>query len=299
VTFDTIPSSPVGIRMLDTLVADGFATARPLTDLTEAALYEIVTRAAVEVSSQKWSACSGRYWPWEERVSAELVEKLAGAVATSAASRWWSSGVFDRSQVWLGQDGAVPTDGRSRVACGGKPRTEIWTSSAVVGYPSAWWPVMRDGADGPPPDGPCSIWKLTPRADAHVFEIRAPSDYGRLCDAFPGPVVDGWIMPDWDAAAERYDGIHLTVDGLIRAQGVVIETDQGLAMLDNWDAESTAWLRWPVAALERIGTIEAEPAGRDVRPGRASPRARRRSSARREPSTLPTRPPHLDAPTNP
>jgi len=282
VTFDTINSSPVGIRMLDHLVGDGFATARPLTDLTEAALYEIVTRAAVEVSSQKWSTCPGRFWPWEERVSAELVERLAGAVAASAAARWWSGGAFDRAQVWLGQEDAVPTGGRSSVACGGKPRAEIWTSSAVVGHPSAWWPVMKDGADGPPPDGPCSIWQLTPQPDAQVSEIRAPSDYGRLCEAFPGPVADGWVVPDWEAAAEHYDGIHLTVEGLIRAQGVVIETDQGLAMLDNWDAESTAWLRWPVASLERIGTIEPEHVGREVRNaevgrGRVSRRARRRS----------------------
>src|SRR6478672_4283029 len=67
VSFDTIAGSPVGTRMLDHLVFDGFAGARPLTDLSEAALYELVTRAAVELSSEKWSTSPGRFWPWEER----------------------------------------------------------------------------------------------------------------------------------------------------------------------------------------------------------------------------------------
>ena len=258
-SFDTIARTPVGARMLDDLVGDGFATARPLTDLTEAALYEVVTRAAVEVSAQKWSPNPGRLWPWEARASAELVERLAAAVPVCGAARWWSGGVRERSQVWLGHGDAVPIGGRLFVGCGGKPRTEIWTSSALLGQPSAWWPVLKDGADGPPPDGPCSIWQLTPQPDARVFEIRAASDYGRLCDAFPGPVVDGLVVPDWESARERYDGVHLTVEGLIRAQGVEIETERGPAMLEHWDAESTAWLRWSVASIERIGTVEPEP----------------------------------------
>ena len=29
-------------------------------------------------------------------------------------------------------------------------------------------------------------------------------------------------------------------------------------MLDDWDAESTAWLRWSVVDLERLGTIAVE-----------------------------------------
>jgi hypothetical protein len=62
-TFDSIASSLVGTHMLDHLAFDGFASGRPLTDLSEAKLYEYVCRSAVEVSSEKWSACPGRFWP--------------------------------------------------------------------------------------------------------------------------------------------------------------------------------------------------------------------------------------------
>jgi hypothetical protein len=289
VSFDTIASTPVGTRMLDNLVGDGFAHARPVTDLSEAALYEIVADAAVEVSSEKWSACPGRAFPWEQRASAEEVERLARAVPASAAARWWSDPVGARPQVWLGRAAAAPTAGVRPRHVEGKPPTEIWTSSAVIGHPSAWWPVLRNGADGSPPDGPQSIWRLTPHPDARVFEIRAPADWQRLCETYPGPVVHGYVVPHWEAAAEHFDAVHLTVEGLIRAQGVLIDTDHGQAMLDDWDAESTAWLRWSVVSLERLGTIAVE-RREEVRRGRAFLRALRRSSARRAPSTLPTPP---------
>ena len=116
---------------------------------------------------------------------------------------------------------------------------------------------MKEGADGPPPEGPCSIWRLTPLPHARVFEIREPADYRWLCETFPGPVVDGRIGPDWEAAGEQFDGIHLTVEGLIRVQGLEIDTSRGPAMLEAWDAESTAWLHWAIGPVERLGTVES------------------------------------------
>ncbi|MDQ1468420.1 MAG: hypothetical protein QOH10_2835 [Actinomycetota bacterium] len=264
--------------MLDDLVGDGFATTRSLAELSEAALYEVAVNAAVEVSSEKWSACPGRAFPWERRASAADVERLAHAVPASEAARWWSDPVTARPQVWLGRATSVPTAGVLARHVAGKPPTEIWTSSAVIGHPSAWWPVLRNGADGSPPDSPQSIWQLTPHRDARVFEIRRPADWRRLCEVYPGPIVDGYVVPDWEAAAEDFEGVHLTVEGLIRVQGVLIGTDRGHAMLDNWDAESTAWLRWSIESRERIGSVGV-PAdeNENVRRDRAFPRARRRS----------------------
>jgi hypothetical protein len=284
VSFDTIAGSPVGVRMLDLLVADGFAGARPFVDLSEAGLYEIVTTAAEQVSSEKWSAAPGRTWPWEERAAADEVDRLARAVPASAAARWWSGTVFARPQVWIGPATAEPVDGMLARGLAGKPSTAIWTSSALAGQPSAWWPVMRDGADGPPPDGPQSIWRITPHPDARVFEIRAPEDWQWLCEAFPGPLRDGLVLPDWEAAQERFDGIHLTVEGLIRVQGLRVETAHGPAMLDDWDAEATAWLHWSVVDLERLGTVEVERTpepglGREIRRGLRRARRQNRTDA--------------------
>jgi hypothetical protein len=257
VSFDTVASSPVGVRMLDDLVVDGFATTRALADLTEAKLYEYVTRAAVEISSEKWSSVPGRVWPWEERVSSVDAERLAREVVGCGAARWWSAPVDARPQVWIGHADSAPAPRNAFAGLAGKPPTEIWTSSAVAGLPSAWWSVLKDGADSSPPVGPQAIWRLTPHADARVFEIRTPADWRWLCEAFPGPAVDGWVTPGWETATDVFDGIHLTVEGLLRCQGAEVETEHGLAKLDDWDAESTAWLRWSVVSLERLGSVSA------------------------------------------
>lgn len=279
-SFDTIAGSPVGVRMLDMLVADGSTTEDAISDLSEAALYEIVVDAAEQVSSEKWSASPGRYWPWEERVSGEVVDRLAREVPASAAARWWSGTVFDRLQVWIGGAAAAPTEGTIAPGLAGKPPTAIWTSSALAGHPSAWWPVLRDGADGSPPDGPHSIWRITPHPEARVFEIRVPSDWQWLCEAFPGPVRERLVLPDWEAARDLYDGIHLTVEGLIRVHGVELETHRGPTMLDDWDAESTAWLHWSVIDLERLGTIAVERVT-ESRPSREIRRGVRRAKRSR------------------
>lgn len=278
-TLDTIAGSPVGTRMLDLLVSDGY-DARSIEDVSEADLYEVVIEAAQEVSSEKWSASPGRSWPWEERVSAADVERLARAVPDCHAARWWSVTAFDRPQVWLGREDAEPTDGILTGALAGKPPTAIWTSSAIAGRPSAWWPVMRDGADGPPPDGPQSIWRLTAHPEARVFEIRVRQDWQWLCEAFPAPLRDGLVLPDWEAAADLLDGIHLTVEGLIRLQGVRIETFGGPTVLDDWDAEATAWLRWSVVDVERLGTVSVEEHAPEARPTRAMRRGLRRARRR-------------------
>ncbi len=276
-TFD-ITSTPVGTRMLDDLVGDGFARDRSVDDCSEARLYEFVTRAAVEVSSEKWSAAPGRFTPWEKRVSEAEGGRLARAVVACAAADWWSDWFGARPQVWIGREFSAPADDIVWPGLAGKPPSAIWTSSAVAGLPSAWWPVLREGADSAPPDGPQAIWRLTAHPEARVYEIRTPADWRWLCEAFPGPAVDGWVTPGWETATDLFDGIHLTVEGLIRCQGVEVETEHGVAKLDHWDAESTAWLHWSVVDLERIGTVSSDrstPAR--VTPGRASPRALRRS----------------------
>jgi len=274
-TFDTIASSPVGTRMLDDLVGDGFAGGRSVADCSEVELYEVATRAAAEVSSEKWSAAPGRLRPWEARVSRADAERLAREVMSSTAARWWSDAFDARPQVWIGRAYATPTARIFSSGLAGKPPSAIWTSSAVAGVPSAWWPVLKNGPDATPPEGPQAIWRLTPHPDARVFEIRTPADWRWLCEAFPGPAVDGWAAPGWEAAKQQFDGVHLTVAGLIRCQGAELETARGLAKLDDWDAESTAWLRWSLVSLERLGTV-ARSAQRRETTGSALRRAFRR-----------------------
>ena len=60
------------------------------------------------------------------------------------------------------------------------------------------------------------------------------------------------IEPEWAAVAHRLDGVHLSVAGLIAAQGVPVAGTDGLRMLWGWDTESTAWLNWRVIRTQQI-----------------------------------------------
>ena len=250
--------TPVGQRILDHLVGDRIDP-QHLETISQTALYATVTWCAEWESSLRWSPCPDPPAAWLRIASTQEGDALADAVTKCAAAQWWSAPALDRTQLWIGARDASPGPGHPSPRHYGKPHNEIWTSSALDDGSSAWWHLLRQGADSPPPDVAQSVWRLTPRADARVYEINAPDDWARLCEAFPVVVADGYVGPDWDAVAAEYDGVHLSVEGLIRAQCVEVETAYGTAKLDTWDAESTAWLQWCFDAVARVGEVEPDP----------------------------------------
>lgn len=123
-----------------------------------------------------------------------------------------------------------------------------WTSSAVAGLPSAFWPVVKNSADR------WTAWETAIRSGLRVFELCSPDDWRWLCQF--GTTVDRtglFSAPDWHAVAREFDGVHLTTEGLIRLQGVPIAHERGWTMPWEWDAECTAWFGWPVAAATCLG----------------------------------------------
>jgi hypothetical protein len=248
VSIDSLLTTPVGNYLLDELVAHADLAA---ADVTETDLYAFVTRAAAHASSARWRVPPVRIFPWDAVATVEEATALSRAVLTSAAARWWSSRALDRDQLWIGAQDATPGPGRPSPSLYSKPPNDIWTSSALDDGTSAWWPLLRAGPDSPPPEQTQSRWRLTPRAGVRVCEITSAPDWARLCETFPAP--DG--APDWHAVAHEYDGVHLSVEGLIRAQCIAIDTSHGTAMLDGWDVESTAWLRWCFDSVERVGEL--------------------------------------------
>lgn len=50
-----------------------------------------------------------------------------------------------------------------------------------------------------------------------------------------------WVVPDWPAVADQFDGVHLTMMGLLTFQGLPVATPLGATALLGWDSESTCW----------------------------------------------------------
>jgi hypothetical protein len=125
--------------------------------------------------------------------------------------------------------------------------------------------------------GPASRWHLPVRQAARIFEIGSPSDWASLVGRYPKGAKGlhaGWelpgpnqhpdevrtlaqttgqhalrttafrhLLPDWGAAANDYDGVHLSWAGFLTAEGYVADLGDGsLTMLRYWGSERTLWL---------------------------------------------------------
>ena len=123
---------------------------------------------------------------------------------------------------------------------------------------------------------PVSRWWLPIERPVRVWEIHSPADWVRLVATYPavGRGYDGWelpginqhrrdvdvllgidgqhgvriagrqLVPDWEAVAADFDGVHLSWAGFVTAEGYVSDLDVGdVTMLRYWFSERTLWLR--------------------------------------------------------
>lgn len=124
-----------------------------------------------------------------------------------------------------------------------------------------------------------------------VLEIRTTDDWAQLCAEFPLEVTKsyrgcwadatgrdclhpedgtdpGWVIPDLAAAAEKYDGVHLTIAAYLACSGTAISVPpsrghpNGASVIAGWNPDETVWLsdrtvletqRW------RMGDDDVEP----------------------------------------
>jgi len=259
VDVESVLAAPVGRLLLAALAARGGTPDTALEGLGEDELYHEVVDAALSLSARGVTA---EHNGWDDEAAGIPSAKLAAlssALLHAPITRWWSTVWHARPQLWVGP----PTQAPVLRAAGdgdpppGKPPAVLWTSSRLASGMSAWWPVVTSGLLGAATSW--STWRvdLSPRAE--VYEIRSASDWARLCTEFALPGSAGDLNPDWTRVAERFDGVHLTVEGLICAQGVAVDGAAGRARLWGWDAEATAWLRWCVDGVDFEGTLAVPP----------------------------------------
>lgn len=102
------------------------------------------------------------------------------------------------------------------------------------------------------------VWALSVAERVRVYEISAPDDWARLVDRYPLEVTASkrwdwynttgshqrWFMPDWEAVADDYDAVHVSVTGYLGSAGIAIplETRDGATVLAGWGPDATWWL---------------------------------------------------------
>ena len=103
---------------------------------------------------------------------------------------------------------------------------------------------------------PLAWWSMRFLEDVRVFEIHCPSDWHNLCVRYPAEDRQGRLVPNWGAAAEEWDGVHLSFGGLLTTEQNRYESPAGWTMLDFWHAEQTYWLRALKTETERQADFE-------------------------------------------
>jgi hypothetical protein len=278
--------------VVDRNVSNGSISANRLDEFAdnELRLAEIAFEAVLD---WQWSAHRRRLGELLAARSGDLAP-VARRLAELPAAQWWWRPLRRAGQAWIvlpGEHGAEPmhdfvVDFRPYRSDATKPATALWTSTSVGDLPSAW---LFHGWDGLV-DLPLAVWRLRVDASARVYEIADPADWVRLCERYPADTTnvyaDKWqhdwafptgtvITPDWQTMAEDWDGIHLSMAGLLTASSLLLPVLGGHTLLEGWETESTVWFRWVFSRVKRL------PDWRDPLPYGASPHPHSENAAHR------------------
>jgi len=193
-----------------------------------------------------------------------FAEHLLDAPATAD----WFANLDRKRQVWIARDGRPPSpasfspDLRPFGAGITKPRRALWTTTSVGKCPSGWIFYLRWGEDRREP--PYHPWRLRVLSSARVYEVHGPQAWQTLCLAYPAPsflpspmpTPKDLIEPDWQAVTHDWDGIHLSLGGLLTTERVRWGKPSAQTHLFGWGVESTTWLRWVFDHVERLPDVD-------------------------------------------
>jgi hypothetical protein len=207
--------------------------------------------------------------PDRRPLAAAVVERLGSDLAlpfNSATQEWWWS-----PWPWEVTEKFAPLGeaehGSMRAWC-----TASWEGIWTVSSPAA---ELADAlVDVWELDDQTSRWHLTIDDSARIFRVAGPDDWERLVTDYRtvGSVEGNWelpnqnqgdvgalavlpeqramrtsirhfLVPNWNAVAEDWDGVHLTWAGFLTTEGLVIDMGSNdVAMMRGWGSERTLWL---------------------------------------------------------
>jgi hypothetical protein len=139
-----------------------------------------------------------------------------------------------------------------------KSGSAIYTSSQLNGT-SSIFAAMVEGAGDFIPELPIEWSRLHVPISARVFEVASAQDWYSLAARYPASDDAGRLVPHWGLVAEEWDGVHLSLGGLLTAEQVRIDGTRGWSEHRMWDAEQTSWFRWCFDGVEELSALAALP----------------------------------------
>ena len=282
---EELVASPVGCAFLVILEASGVSAA-------EAVRPEVALQAADLAANEIniWAPDFREIMKYVIREGPKLRE-LAQAILEQAGVDWWFAPIERGAQVWASREyGRTPPvwfeqpeapltywEQRTNKSGAGMytctrfdDETSLFTaldvglSEVTIGF-----------------QFPVACWILRVSESARVYEINGPLDWHRMCANYPArsardasdPEVsdsegwglyplkrlscgdaemNNWLTPDWPAVAKDWDGVHLTLGGLLTSDSVRVISTAEWSMHRFWDMEQTMWLRWSFDEIKRL-----------------------------------------------
>ena len=195
---------------------------------------------------------------------------LAREVLARPEAIWWFAPVDRSAQLsvpWIAPKGDRPDPAHLTIPTGEphpweryaqKPEGGLFTSTAVGGASSAL-AAFSHGVGDHDPEPPLVRYRLRAAPDARIFEVDGPAAWRRLCLRYPTVDDDGRTVPNWAAVAREWDGVHMTLGGLLTSDQVRIEGPEGWTQHRFWEAELTVWLRWVFTDIARLPDLADGP----------------------------------------
>ena len=74
-------------------------------------------------------------------------------------------------------------------------------------------------------------WELKMALDLKVYEVHDAGAWHQLCLWYPARRSDGGLTVNWGAAANDWDGVHLSFGGLLSCEQARSESAEGRSLL--------------------------------------------------------------------
>ena len=176
---------------------------------------------------------------------------LTRAVLEHAGTSWWFDPIDLNRQLWVSPEGVPPDtaawhpprDPSSRGEVYAQKPTGFQNTSTLFGEFCSLLMACDERAGDYWREYPLVCWKLQVAPDVKVYEVHDAGAWHQLCLWYPARRGDGGLTVNWGAAANDWDGVHLSFWGLLSCEQARCESAEGWSLLDFWHAEQTYWLR--------------------------------------------------------
>lgn len=210
---------------------------------------------------------------WQEIAlrEAKPLGDLALSIVSNPAFDWWYEPVDLENQIWSSPlmrnfmynpdrpepDPFQPETWRrpglpDREDDNPLPDTSMQETSTLRDESTSEWTAFSNGAGDHHCAFPLAAWHVRFEQDVRVYEVNHPADWHALCLEFPHREPDGRLVPNWPAVSERWDGVHLTLGGMLSCEQVRYESNGEWSMMQFWHTEITCWLNRLALSGERI-----------------------------------------------